>query len=109
MIKDQFQTKMFQSETTTFPQGFRISKNIGHLTLGGGGKKTFKRYLKSEHTDKRTDGQTNRRTFRLIESICSEGRCFENMSATIHIAQEIWGLPYAGFGLSVWHFWINYD
>ena len=46
----------------TFPQGFQISKNIGHLTLGSGGKKTFKRYLKSEHTDGQTDGQTHRRT-----------------------------------------------
>ena len=43
----------------TFPQGFRISKNIGHLTLGSGGKKTFKRYLKSEHSDKQTDTQTD--------------------------------------------------
>ena len=66
----------------TFPQGFRISKNIGHLTSGSGGKKTFKRYLKSEYTDGQTDGQTDkqtdRRTFRLIESIGPEGRCFEN-------------------------------
>ena len=48
-----------------FPQGFRISKNIGHLTLGSGGKKTLKRYLKSEQTHRRTD----RRTFQFIESI----------------------------------------
>ena len=32
--------------TITFPQGFQISKNIGHPTLGSGGKKTFKQYLK---------------------------------------------------------------
>ena len=44
----------------TFPQGFRISKNIGHLTSGSGGKKTFKRYLTSEHTDEQTDRQTDR-------------------------------------------------
>ena len=57
---------MYKSETTisiTFPQGFRISKNIGHP--GSGGKKTFKQYLKSEQTggqtDGRTDGQTDRR------------------------------------------------
>ena len=43
----------------TFPQGFRISKNIGHPTFGSGGKKTFKRYLKSEHTDRRTDRRTD--------------------------------------------------
>ena len=60
-ILDHFQTKMFQSETISF------SKNIGHPTLGSGGKKTFKRYLKSEQTDGQThgqtDGQTDRRTF----------------------------------------------
>ena len=32
----------------TFPQGFRITRNIRHPTLGSGGKKTVKRYLKSE-------------------------------------------------------------
>ena len=53
----------------TFPQGFRISKNIGHSTSESGGKKTFKRYLKSEHTHGQTDGQTHRRTFRLIENV----------------------------------------
>ena len=46
----------------TFPQGFRISKNIGHPTSGSGGKKTFKRYLKSEHTDRQTYKQTDRPT-----------------------------------------------
>ena len=63
----------------TFPQEFRISKNIGHPTLGSGGKKTVKRYLKSEHTDRHTDKHTHGRTFRLIESIGPEGRCFENL------------------------------
>ena len=28
--------------STTFPQGFRISKKFGHWTLGSGGKKTVK-------------------------------------------------------------------
>ena len=46
----------------TFPQGFRISKNIRHQTLGSGGKETFKRYLKSEHTDRRTNIWTDRQT-----------------------------------------------
>ena len=36
----------------TFPQGFRISKNIGHPTSGSGGKKTVKR------TDDTTVGWT---------------------------------------------------
>ena len=35
----------------TFPQGFQISKNIGHPTSGSGGKKTVKRYLKSEKSE----------------------------------------------------------
>ena len=46
----------------TFPQGLRISKNIGHPTSGSGGEKTVKRYLKSEHTDGHTDGQPDRQT-----------------------------------------------
>ena len=69
-ILDHFQTKMFKSETTSFPQGFRISKNIGHPTSGSGGKKTFKHYLKSEHTDTRTDGQTDGQI----------DLCFENLT-----------------------------
>ena len=48
--------------------------------MGNGGKKTVKQYLKSEHTDRQTDKQTNIWTFRLIESIGPEGRCFENKS-----------------------------
>ena len=43
----------------TFPQGFRISKNIGHPTSGSGGKKTVKWYLKSEHTDTHTNKHTD--------------------------------------------------
>ena len=43
----------------TFPQGFKISKNVGHGTLGSGGKKTNKRYLKSEQTDRQTDTHTD--------------------------------------------------
>ena len=62
----------------TFLQGFRISKNIGHPTSESGGKKTVKRYLKSEHTQRQTNTQTDIWTFRLIESIGPEGRCFEN-------------------------------
>ena len=61
-ILDNFQTKMFKSETTsfhTFPQEFWISKNIGHPTSGSGGKKTVKWYLKSEQTHRHTDGQTD--------------------------------------------------
>ena len=67
----------------TFPQGFRISKNIGHPTLGSGGKKTVKRYLKSEQKHGRTDTRTDRGTFRLIESISPEGRRFENINVSL--------------------------
>ena len=81
----QFQTTSIQKISNlrpllfiTFPQGFRISKNIGHPTSGSGGKKTVKRYLKSEHTDRQTDKHTHIWTFRLIESIGPKGRCFEN-------------------------------
>ena len=73
--------KVFKSETTsfiTFPQEFLISKNFGPPTLGNGDKKMFKRYLKSEQTDRRTDRRTRGRTFRLIERIGPEGRCFQN-------------------------------
>ena len=48
----------------TFPQGINISKIFGHPTLGSGGKKTFKRYLKSEHTDGQTHTQTDISTYR---------------------------------------------
>ena len=41
----------------TFPQGFRISKNIGHPISESGGKKTVKRYLKSEQTNRQIYGQ----------------------------------------------------
>ena len=65
----------------TFSQGFWISKNFGHPTLGSGGKKSVKRYLKSEqahrHTDRQTDTRTHIWTNRLIESIGPEGQFFE--------------------------------
>ena len=73
----------------TFPQGFRISKNIGHPILGSGGKKTVKQYLKSE----RTHIWTNR----FIESINPEGRCFENVHClgwsfqASYFPQNSWG------------------
>ena len=128
----------------TFPQGFRIFKDIGHPTSGSGVKKTVKKDQKpkktkkseeknfflrgdfrqfanknvhiydhffpllfpkdseslkildiqlremgakrplngtskvNRHTDTRTHGHMDRRTFRLIESISQEGQCFEN-------------------------------
>ena len=44
----------------TFPQGFWVSKKYWTSDFGKwGGKKTFKRYLKSEQTDIRTDTQTD--------------------------------------------------
>ena len=76
----------------TFPQRFQISKNIGHPTSGSGGKKTVKRYLKSEQTDKQTDKQTNIWTNRLIESIGPEGRCFENILNVYQHIESKYGL-----------------
>ena len=49
----------------TFPQGFRISKNIGHPTSGNGGKKPLNGTSKvNRHTDKQTDKQTDILTYR---------------------------------------------
>ena len=62
-----------------FPKDSESLKIIWHPTSGSGGKKTVKRFLKSEQTDTQTDGQTHRRTFRLVESINPKGRCFENV------------------------------
>ena len=53
-ILDHFQTKMFKFKTTSyqyFSPRIRISKNIGHPTLGSGGKKTVKWYLKNEKSE----------------------------------------------------------
>ena len=36
----------------TFPQGFRISKHIGHPSSGSGGKKTVKKDQKPKKTEK---------------------------------------------------------
>ena len=36
----------------TFPQGFQISKNIGHPTSGSGGKEAVKQYLKNEKSER---------------------------------------------------------
>ena len=38
--------------SNTFPQGFRISKNIRHPTSGSGGKKTIKKDRKPKKTEK---------------------------------------------------------
>ena len=60
-ILDHFQKKMFKVRpliSITFPEGFRNSKNIGHQTLGSGGKQTFKDYLK---IDRQTDKLTYRK------------------------------------------------
>ena len=69
----------------TFPQRFRISKNVGHPTSGRGGKKSVKRYLKSEHTDKQTHKHTNKHTDRHTDILTyrknrPEVRFFENTS-----------------------------
>ena len=69
----------------TFPKGFQI-KNIGHPTLGSGGKKMVKRYLKSEqtqtHTQTDTHTHTDKSTYRKHRPRGPEGRCFENLFLT---------------------------
>ena len=45
-----------------FPKESESQKKNEHLTSGSGGKKTVKRYLKSEQTDGQTDGQTDKQT-----------------------------------------------
>ena len=45
--------------STTFPQGFRISKNIGHPTSGSGAKRRLHGTLK---VNTQTDGQTHGHT-----------------------------------------------
>ena len=50
----------------TFPQGFRISKKLGHWTSGSGGKRPLNGVRKC---DGQTDRQTDTRTSRLTESI----------------------------------------
>ena len=42
----------------TFPQGFRISKNIGHPTLRSGGKQTVKKDRKPKKTEKSEEKKT---------------------------------------------------
>ena len=64
--------KVFKYETLrpllfNFSQEFRISKKFGHLTLGSGGKKTFKQYLKSEQTDLQTDLRPDGHTDKQID------------------------------------------
>ena len=54
--------------------------DIQHWEVGG--KKTFKHYLKSEHTDRQTHTQTNTWKFWLIKIIGPEGWCFKKASLT---------------------------
>ena len=62
-ILDNFQIKMFKSETTSFYYfSPKDTESIGHPTSGSGGNKTFKRYLKSEHTHRQTDGRADTET-----------------------------------------------
>ena len=73
--------------SSTFPQGFRISKNFGHPTLGSGGKIGLKIY----HM-KRDIRQTHRRTSRLYERI-GQGP----------ILWKLYGKN--GFSVPLTHFW----
>ena len=62
-----FWAKRLKSETTSFHYFCPRIPNLiffGHLTLGSGGKKTFKRYLKSKQTKRQTDTRTEISTYR---------------------------------------------
>ena len=71
----------------TFPQGFQISKSVGHPTSGSGGKKTFNWYLKSQQTDRQTDTRTDGHFD--IESIGPEGQCFEKFNTFVEMQREV--------------------
>ena len=76
-----FIRKCFQIWDHFFPLLFtKPSESLRTLNirLRKWGQKTFKRYLKSEQTDKHTNRRTHGRTFQLIESIGPLVRCFEN-------------------------------
>ena len=73
----------------TFPQGFRISKNIGHLTWKGevGEKRRLKGTLKvNTQTDRRTDRQTDGHADGHF-GFSPEGGCFENGCAIYGLSQ----------------------
>ena len=66
--------------SSTFPQGFRITKNFGHPTLGSGVKIGLK--INVWKGDKQTNRQTHRHThtqiIRLLDRIGPVGRFYEN-------------------------------
>ena len=73
-ILEHFQTKnsiMRPFLSSTFPQGFRISKNFGHPTLVSGGKigLKIKVWKGDRQTDKQTHRHTHRQTIRLLDRI----------------------------------------
>ena len=69
-----------------FPQGIRISKNIGHLTSRSVAKRPLNGTSKvNRQTDTQKDKQTQIGTFRLIESIGPKGRCFENQKSQVNL------------------------
>ena len=79
-ILDHFQTKMFKSETTSFhyfsPRIPNLSLEIRLWEVGA-----KRRFNCTSKVNRQTHTRTNTWTFRLIESIDPEGRCFENYPA----------------------------
>ena len=62
-FKTMFWAKMFKSETTSCHYfSPKDSESLKILDFGKWGTKTFKRYLKSEQTDRRTHGHIDRHT-----------------------------------------------
>ena len=78
-IFDNFQTKMFKSETTSFPYfSPKNSESLKILDIRLREVGAKRRLNGTSKKNTHMDGQTDRRTFRLIESIGPDGRCFEN-------------------------------
>ena len=66
--------------TLFFPKDSKSLKILDIQLREVGAKK---RLNGTSKVNTQTDGQTDRRTFRLIESIGPEGRCFENLIITL--------------------------
>ena len=78
-ILDHFHTKMLKSETSFFPLLFpKDSESLKFLDIRLREVGAKRRLNGTSKVNRRTNGQTDGRTFRLIESIGPEGRCFEN-------------------------------
>ena len=69
-----------------FPLLFpKDSESLKFLDIGLREVGAKRRLNGTSKVNRRTDGRTDRRTFRLIESIGTEGRCFENQASNFKL------------------------